>query len=111
MCDGGSHAHLYRLQSDPGENAVCVFVIGCLCGYVKLGRWEKLVLRQMDHLHWLVLTGRYVSFSGGCWGGHSAASATEPVCPSVCAQFHLICLGNMTIPNTYIRCVTVQRES
>lgn len=65
VCDSGSHAHLYPLQSDPRENTVCVFVIGCLCGCMKLGRWEKLLLRQMDHLHWLVLTGRYVSFSGG----------------------------------------------
>lgn len=76
MCDIGSHAHPpYLLQLDPRENITNVCVWGCLCGCKWVcDTWRELgvaLLRQVDHPGWPVLTGWYVSFSGGCWRGHT----------------------------------------
>lgn len=56
--------------------SVCVF--GCLCEGLCGCMWvrdtwelELALQRQVDHPGWPVLTGWYVSFSGGCWGGHT----------------------------------------
>lgn len=70
MCDSGRHAH----PLDHRENIPNVCVFGCLCGCMWVcDTWElgAALLRQVDHPGCPVLTGWYVSFSGGCWAGHT----------------------------------------
>lgn len=46
------------------------------CGCVIFGSWEEALLKQVDHLDWLVLTGRYVSFTGDLFPSYSWCSVS-----------------------------------